>query len=184
MPRPEVPYSRRVDGIGRPVPNIVYKVPTAGGKTFLAVASLSRIFHRYLGKSTGFVLWIVPNEAIYTQTKRYLSNKEHPYRQLLNTLSGNAVKIMEKTTPLHAADVGANLCVMLLMLQSSNRQKQRISENFSGPGRCCMALRRRKAISWRTARPRKLYRTLMCAIWPTRSIPGHPYGILWATPSG
>lgn len=44
-----VPYSIRQDGIGRAVPNIVFKVPTGGGKTFLAVAALSKIFGRYLG---------------------------------------------------------------------------------------------------------------------------------------
>src|SRR6266478_6245464 len=40
--RAEIPYSRRVDGTGRPVPDLVLKVPTAGGKTFLAVSSLSQ----------------------------------------------------------------------------------------------------------------------------------------------
>ena len=68
--RAAVPYSARVDGVGRPVPNVVFKVPTGGGKTYLAVSALSRIFGRYLGISTGFVLWIVPNEAIYSQTKK------------------------------------------------------------------------------------------------------------------
>lgn len=32
-----IPYSPRADGIGRAVPNIIYKVPTGGGKTYLAV---------------------------------------------------------------------------------------------------------------------------------------------------
>ena len=121
--RKDIPYSDRKDGTGRPVPNIVYKVPTAGGKTYLAIASLSKIFNKYLGKRAGFVLWIVPNEAIYTQTKKQLNDRRHPYRQLLDNLSGNAVKIMEKNTPLNANDVESNLCVMLLMLQSANRKK-------------------------------------------------------------
>ena len=64
--RSGIPYSPRHDGIGRPVPNIVFKVPTGGGKTFLALSSLSKIFGRYLGRNKGFVLCIVPNEAIYT----------------------------------------------------------------------------------------------------------------------
>ena len=72
-----IPYSSRQDGIERAVPNIVFKVPTGGGKTFLAVASLSKIFGRYLGRNKGFVLWIVPNEAIYAQTKRQLIDRQH-----------------------------------------------------------------------------------------------------------
>ena len=68
--RAEMPFSPRLDGCGRPVPNVVFKVPTAGGKTWLAISSVSRIMGRYLNRNTGFVLWIVPNEAIYTQTAR------------------------------------------------------------------------------------------------------------------
>ena len=36
-----IPHSPRRDGIGRPVPNVVFKVPTGGGKTWLAVSALS-----------------------------------------------------------------------------------------------------------------------------------------------
>ena len=66
--RAAIPFSPRLDGCTRPVPNTVLKVPTGGGKTWLAVSAISRIMGRYLDCNTGFVLWIVPNEAIYTQT--------------------------------------------------------------------------------------------------------------------
>ena len=71
--RKAVPFSPRQDGCGRPVPNAVLKIPTGGGKTWVAVTGLSRIMGQYLGRNTGFVLWIVPNEAIYTQTLKHLS---------------------------------------------------------------------------------------------------------------
>ena len=61
--RATIPFSPRLDGCGRPVPNAVLKVPTAGGKTWLAISSVSRIMGRYLDRNTGFVLWIVPNEG-------------------------------------------------------------------------------------------------------------------------
>lgn len=132
--RNEIPYSSRQDGAGRPVPNVVFKVPTGGGKTFLAVASLSKIFGRYLGRQTGFVLWIVPNEAIYTQTKRQLIERQHAYRQMLDVLSGQRVKILEKGDPLNAADVKSHLCVMLLMLQASNRENKDSLKMFRDRG--------------------------------------------------
>jgi len=132
--RMQVPCSPRNDGIGRPVPNIVFKVPTGGGKTFLAVSSLSKIFGKYLGRNKGFVLWIVPNEAIYTQTKRQLTDRQHPYRQLLDVLSGNAVRIMEKSDQLDARDVESHLCVMLLMLQASNRENKDTLKMFRDRG--------------------------------------------------
>lgn len=132
--RADIPYSPRRDGIGRPVPNVVFKVPTGGGKTFLAVAALSKIFGRYLGRKTGFVLWIVPNEAIYAQTKKQLSDRQHPFRQMLDVLSGQRVKILEKGDPLNAVDVNSHLCVMLLMLQASNRENKDSLKMFRDRG--------------------------------------------------
>lgn len=132
--RQGIPFSERRDGVGRHVPNVVFKVPTGGGKTFLGVAALSKILGGYLSRSRGFVLWIVPNEAIYTQTKRQLVNRQHPFRQLLDVLSGNAVRILEKDEQLDARDVGQQLCVMLLMLQSGSRENQSTLKMFQDRG--------------------------------------------------
>jgi len=132
--RAAIPFSPRRDGCGRPVPNAVLKVPTAGGKTWLAVSSLSRIMGRYLERNTGFVLWIVPNEAIYTQTLKRLKDRRHPYRQALDRAAAGRVRIMEKTDRLDARDVESGLCVMLLMLQSANRETRDSLKMFQDRG--------------------------------------------------
>ena len=132
--RATIPFSPRLDGCGRPVPNAVLKVPTAGGKTWLAISSVSRIMGRYLDRNTGFVLWIVPNEAIYTQTLKRLKDRQHPYRQALDRAAAGRVKVMEKTDRLDARDVETNLCVMLLMLQSANRETQDSLKMFQDRG--------------------------------------------------
>lgn len=132
--RAAIPFSPRVDGCGRPVPNAVLKVPTGGGKTWLAVSAVSRVMGRYLDRNTGFVLWIVPNEAIYTQTLKRLKDRQHPYRQALDRAAAGRVKIMEKTDRLDARDVETNLCVMLLMLQSANRETQDSLKMFQDRG--------------------------------------------------
>lgn len=132
--RAAIPCSPRVDGCNRPVPNAVLKVPTGGGKTWLAIHAVSRIMGRYLNRNTGFVLWIVPNEAIYTQTLKQLKDRQHPYRQALDRAAAGRVRIMEKTDPLNARDVETNLCVMLLMLQSSNRQNRESLKMFQDRG--------------------------------------------------
>ncbi|WP_409942020.1 DEAD/DEAH box helicase [Acidovorax sp.] len=129
-----LPFTSRKDGVGRPVPNVVLKVPTGGGKTFLGVQSLVPIFARYLSKVTGLVLWVVPNEAIYAQTKAQFLNRQHPNRQTLDLISGNAVRILEKDDVLDARDVESHLCLMLLMLQSSNRENKESLKMFRDRG--------------------------------------------------
>ena len=132
--RTAIPFSAREDGCGRPVANAVLKVPTGGGKTWLAVSGVSRIMGRYLKRNAGFVLWIVPNEAIYRQTLMHLSDRQHPYRQALDRAAAGRVRIMEKADRLDARDLAANLCIMLLMLQSANRETQESLKMFQDRG--------------------------------------------------
>ncbi len=132
--RADIAHSKRLDGIGRPVPNAVLKVPTGGGKTYLAINALSRIFGRWLNKNTGFVLWIVPNEAIYSQTLKRLKDRQDPYRQMLDRAAAGRVRILEKTDRLDARDVESQLCIMLLMLQSANRETKDTLKMFQDRG--------------------------------------------------
>lgn len=118
------PHSSRFDGAGRAIPNICLKVPTGGGKTLLAAAGVARVCSAFLQRHAGLVLWIVPNEAIYRQTLKTLSDRDHPYRQMLNVAGAGRVKILEKDAPLTRLDVESNLCVMLLMLQSAARRDE------------------------------------------------------------
>ncbi len=113
-------YVSRTDEAGRPIPHACLKVPTGGGKTLLAAATLER-----LNRPTGLTLWITPSRAIYEQTKAALWNREHPYRQMLERGSGGRVKLLEKDEPFTLADTANYMCVMLLMLPAANRQKGR-----------------------------------------------------------
>ncbi|AGI68761.1 hypothetical protein OAN307_c32420 [Octadecabacter antarcticus 307] len=113
---------------------MTFKVPTGGGKTFLAANAVSRVLGRYLNKNTGFVLWIVPNDAIYRQTLNRLKDRQHPYRQTLDRAAAGRVKIFEKNDHLDVRDVEENLCVMILMLASAVRKKQDQLKMFGGRG--------------------------------------------------
>lgn len=128
------PHSSRFDGAGRAIPNVCLKIPTGGGKTLLAAASVGRVFSHYLQRHTGLVLWIVPNEAIYQQTLKTLKNRDHPYRQMLNVAGAGQVKILEKNSPLSKIDTDSHLCVMLLMLASASRQSKETLRFFRDRG--------------------------------------------------
>jgi type III restriction enzyme len=116
-----IPYFSRTDGLGNPLPTACLKIPTGGGKTLIGAHAVSRILGKYLGGNRGFLLWIVPNEAIYAQTKRQLADRQHPIRQILDRAAAGRVKLLEKDDPLNVMDTESQLCVMLLMLQSANR---------------------------------------------------------------
>lgn len=132
--RQNIPFSPRTDGVGRAVPSVCFKIPTGGGKTILAANAVSRIQSRWLQRNHGFVLWIVPNESIYTQTLKALRDRQHPYRQILDRASAGKTKILEKQDVLNSHDVDSQLCVMLLMLQSANRETKESLRLFRDRG--------------------------------------------------
>ena len=114
------PYVDRTATAEFPIPHICFKVPTGGGKTLLAAAALER-----LDQNSGLVLWMVPSNAIYRQTKEKLWDRQHPYRQMLERGSGRRVKVLEKDDLFTAADVEHYLCVMLISLQAANRKNNK-----------------------------------------------------------
>ena len=133
--RSSIPFSPRSEkGNNEPVPNITIKIPTGGGKTYVAVNAISRIMGSFVERNYGFVLWIVPNEAIYTQTLRRLKDRRDPYRQVLDRVAAGRVKIMEKDDPLDKRDIDKNLCIMILMLQSINRKNRSSLKVFNDRG--------------------------------------------------
>lgn len=81
------------------IPNAAHvcvKVPTAGGKTFIAVNALHSIFSAYDSNKPKVVIWLVPWSNLLQQTVGALSNPEHPYRQKLNALFNHRVEIYQK----------------------------------------------------------------------------------------
>jgi type III restriction enzyme len=128
-------YLTRLDGLQRSIPNVTLKVPTGGGKTLLATAAVERIQMDYLRRQVGFVLWVVPSDAIYRQTWKQLANREHPYRQMLERASGGRVKMLEKGDSFTRQDAESYLCVMLLMLPSASRQSKETLRMFRDSGR-------------------------------------------------
>ena len=123
-------YNQFKNGLGEPLPNLFFKVPTGGGKTILACHSIDLINKVYLKKQNGMVLWIVPTSQIYNQTLEALQDRNHPYRQLLDISSGGKTLILEKLDIFNPQDVDENLCVMILMLPSASRQSKETLKVF------------------------------------------------------
>ena len=114
------PYIDRQDGNKRPIPHVCFKVPTGGGKTLLSAAILEN-----LKMKTGLVLWIVPLNSIFDQTKKALAKRNHHIRKRLERGSGGRVKFLKKGTQFSKNDIRNNLCVMLIKLASINRKKKK-----------------------------------------------------------
>lgn len=77
-------------------PEVCFKVPTGGGKTFLAASSIKPIFDSMPVSRVKAVVWLVPSDAILNQTFAALSDSRHPYRQKLDVDFGSCVEVYSK----------------------------------------------------------------------------------------
>ena len=113
------PYQNNISG----VPQVCFKVPTGGGKTFMAVASLKSIFNFLPSTQTKMVVWLVPSETILSQTYKNLHNIAHPYRQQLNTDFNGQVAVYDKMQLLMGenfspSEVANQLSILILSYDS------------------------------------------------------------------
>lgn len=128
------PWVQRWDARGEAIPHICCKIPTGGGKTWLGVAAVERIQLHYLRRNTGLVLWVVPTRAIYAQTLKKFQDRTHPYYQIFARSGAGRVKVLQKYQTFTQLDIQHHLCIMMLMLQSTNRTTQASLKVFQDSG--------------------------------------------------
>lgn len=132
------PYNDEITG----VPNITIKVPTAGGKTYIACRALKHIFQTYSNDKPKVVVWFVPSDPILKQTYNNLRNPNHPYRRALDVDFGNKVNVVDKESALvgqniHPTQLKENLTIFVLSVQSfasnnkDGRKARRENENLA-----------------------------------------------------
>lgn len=105
------------------VPCLCFKVPTGGGKTFLACNSIRPIFDALPVTKTKAVVWLVPSDAILTQTVKALKDTAHPYRQKIDVDFGGRVEVYTKQELLNGQNfnptaVTEQLSIMVLSYDS------------------------------------------------------------------
>ena len=96
--------NRKYNDTIKDVPHICFKVPTAGGKTFIACNAVHTYFDTMEQKTNRAVVWLVPSNAILQQTYDALNNPKHPYRQKLDMLFGGRVRVYNKDELMQAAN--------------------------------------------------------------------------------
>lgn len=123
-----IPYKNNVPK----VPHICVKVPTAGGKTFIAANALRPIFdalQKVNAARPEVCIWLVPSLTILDQTIKNLSDVSHPYRQKLNTHFNGRVAVYNKQDVLQGANFSPDalreqLSIIVLSFDSLRTQNK------------------------------------------------------------
>lgn len=127
------PYADDVNG----APRVCVKVPTGGGKTYIAANAL-RTLTDELRVDTKAVVWLVPRKEILRQTLRQLRNPAHPLRMAIDRDFSHRVEILDKEDGLmgrglNASSVEGQLTLFVLSYDSfKNKDGRRAyAENSS-----------------------------------------------------
>ena len=126
------PYKNNIER----VPHICIKVPTAGGKTFIACNAIKTIFDAFDYDKAKAVVWLVPSITILDQTIKNLKDTSHPYRQKINSQFGNKVEVFDKAALLqgsgfNATSVKEQLNIFVLSFDSirtANKEGRKVFE--------------------------------------------------------
>lgn len=71
------------------MPFVCLRVPTGGGKTVIGARSIKVFQDELLNEEKPLVLWLVPSEAIKSQTVKLMKDLSHPLRRLLDEELGD-----------------------------------------------------------------------------------------------
>ncbi|MGV3685102.1 MAG: DEAD/DEAH box helicase [Daejeonella sp.] len=126
------PYQNSVPGSL----HVCIKVPTAGGKTFIACNALHTIFSSFSSVKPKAVVWLVPWSNLLSQTVNNLSDPTHPYREKLNSLFNSRVEVYQKKDLLQGSNfsptvIADQLSIFVLSFASvraKNKDERKIFE--------------------------------------------------------
>ena len=114
---------------GEDVSFICIKIPTGGGKTFVASHSICKIYDNFLKEKLGhgIIMWFVPSDAIQSQTLKKLKDRNDPHRAVLDDAFDNKVMIFsnEEALRIRKSDVDDNICIIVSILDAFRKEKEK-----------------------------------------------------------
>lgn len=119
-------------GFAEEMPYFCLRVPTGGGKTYLAAKSVSLVNNHLLHTEHSVILWLVPSTAIRTQTMAALKNLDHPYHLALREAGPVTVIDLDEAKSMTRSTLESSTVVIVATRQAfqiSNEEQRKVYEN-------------------------------------------------------
>lgn len=102
------------------VPAVCVRIPTGGGKTFLAAHAVARVGKIYRDTDAPVALWLVPSDAIRFQTLFSLATPRHPCREALTEYFGERVRVcaLNDLATVGRHEMGSSAVIVVATIQS------------------------------------------------------------------
>lgn len=115
------------------VPAVCIRIPTGGGKTFIAAHAVARAGRLLKQTEAPVALWLVPSDAIRSQTLAALSAPRNPCREALTEHFGERVRVcaLDELATIGPQEVGSSAIIIVATIQSFNVKDKSIRTVYS-----------------------------------------------------
>ncbi|AGX87420.1 DEAD/DEAH box helicase [Candidatus Symbiobacter mobilis] len=147
LPSPAVAFTattERLWGRGNPyhplsgfpadMPYFCLRVPTGGGKTWLAARSIALVNTHLLRTEHSVILWLVPSKPIREQTLRALRDRLHPYHAALREAGPVTVLDLEEAKSVPRATLDTSTTVIVATRQAFQVEDEESRKVYQNSG--------------------------------------------------
>ena len=123
-----------LSGFPADMPYFCLRVPTGGGKTWLAAKSVARVNTHLLRCEHSVVLWLVPSKPIREQTIKALKDRSHPYHAALREAGPITVLDLEEAKSVTRAMLDTSTTVIVATRQAFQVEDEECRKVYQSSG--------------------------------------------------
>lgn len=127
------PYNP-LSGFPSDMPYFCLRVPTGGGKTWLAAKSVQLVNTHLLRCEHSVILWLVPSKPIREQTIKALKDRSHPYHAALREAGPITVLDLEEAKSVTRATLDTSTTVIVATRQTFQVEEEECRKVYQSSG--------------------------------------------------
>lgn len=127
------PYNP-LSGFPSDMPYFCLRVPTGGGKTWLAAKSVALVNTHLLRCEYSVILWLVPSKPIREQTIKALKDRSHPYHVALREAGPITVLDLEEAKSVTRATLDTSTTVIVATRQAFQVEEEECRKVYQSSG--------------------------------------------------
>lgn len=127
------PYNP-LSGFPADMPYFCLRVPTGGGKTWLAAKSVALVNTHLLRCEHSVILWLVPSKPIRAQTLRALRDRQHPYHTALREAGPITVMDLEEAKSVTRATLDTSTTIIVATRQAFQVEEEECRKVYQSSG--------------------------------------------------
>lgn len=123
-----------LNGFPADMPYFCLRVPTGGGKTWLAAKSVALVNTHLLRAEHSVILWLVPSKPIREQTIKALKDRTHPYQAALREAGPITVLDLEEAKSVTRATLDTSTTVIVATRQAFQVEEEECRKVYQSSG--------------------------------------------------